>query len=155
MESIRFKKIKSNYFLLFIIFSPILLDFVISMIYKTALHAPQEPLLFMILTISFLNPISEEFLARGLIIGMIALIPRIFNTNKVVTILFYIFALLISSYSFTIGHINITQIQFVSRYVASLLFGFLYLTSNRNITVPIVAHASENLFLIIKDIFLG
>jgi membrane protease YdiL (CAAX protease family) len=131
------------------------LDILVSWTYQVPLHASGEVLWFALLTGGFLNPISEEFLVRGIGLGVfIHLAERISDRLKKgepVKYGIYLFGLLFISYIFTINHANYTTYQFVSRFMQAMLYGSLYLFGGRNLLPPMIAHAAHNLFLILND----
>ena len=114
------------------------------------LHASGEPLWFAAITSGFMNPVAEEFLVRGLFLGPVALL--VYKSKKNVKITSYSVALIFISYIFTISHNNVTDFQFMIRFVDSILYGILYLANKRNLLPAVIAHASSNWFLILKDI---
>lgn len=131
------------------------LDFLVSWTYQMPMHASGEPLLFALLTGGFLNPVSEEFLVRGMGLGAFALLAertaKRLKKGETAKYGICLFGMLFISYAFTIGHANCTAYQFTGRFAKSMLFGLLYLSSGRNLLPPIIAHAASNVFLVLND----
>src|SRR3989344_5978718 len=82
LNSIKLKKSNSKLIAFAIIF-PILLTFIVSFIYNLKFTAPQESIPYLLIWGGILNPISEEFMSRGLIIGGMALIAYILSVNRI------------------------------------------------------------------------
>lgn len=111
-----------------------------------------ETLWFALITSGFLNPISEEFITRGILLGMFVYAAFKFPKEKN---LVYVLGLFVTSVVFVYGHNNSTLFQIVIRFLMSLLFGLLYLINDRNLLPPIMAHAANNIFLILLDVSKG
>lgn len=103
---------------------------------------------------SFIAPIGEEFLFRGLIFGVFLLlfVPKAFkalkfsknlNRNK----LYIAFALVLQSLFFTIMHENPHIINFSIRFLGGMIYGFLYVLNNYNLLPAIITHLAHNLFI--------
>ena len=148
-----------------IVFVPIvysiLLEVFLSLIFHNPLHGFFEPVWFAGLTSGFLSPIAEEFLTRAVFLGfcgsgLLAVLKlRGVKFNREKEYAYYFVWLLISSLVFVLAHENFTLFQFILRFSLSMLYGILYLVNRRNVLPSIVAHASANWFIILKDYILG
>ncbi len=81
-----------------------------------------------VLAISFLAPVFEEFVFRGIILKKL----ERFGTG---------FAVFASALLFGLAHIDLPSVVFA--FICGLVFGFLY-TKTRNLWVPIVIHFLNN-----------
>lgn len=110
-----------------------------------------EPVWFASITGGLVNPIAEEVLIRGLFLNLfvyLALVYRIKSISKKVLLLA---GLVITSTFFALSHPNIALLGFTTRFAGSMIYGGLYLAGGRNLLPPIVAHATWNWYLVIKD----
>lgn len=128
------------------------LDVILAIIFNANAGGYGESLWFATITSGFLNPISEEFIMRGIFLGAFAYVA--FRLPKYKNIA-YGLGLLITSVVFLSGHNNPTVYQIVVRFSMSILFGLLYLINDRNLLPPIMAHAASNTFLILLDVSRG
>lgn len=101
---------------------------------------------------SFLVPVSEEILVRGVLLGVFffsLIIPltisifRKFNIkySKFVEACIVISGIFLSSYFFAINHPSPYFVQFVS----GIFYSLVYLFDRRNLTPAIVAHMTNNI----------
>jgi len=125
----------------------ILIDLFVMFLFSQKPVFYDAPLWFFAVTSGFTNPIAEEFLVRGVLLGLFVFLgwKLKFDGNKKHGL--YLIGLLFTSYVFTISHINITLYQFTIRFAVSMLFGLLYLVNNRNLLPSIMAHGASNWFL--------
>jgi len=132
----------------------IVLEIILAIIFQTKAGGSGETLWFATITSGFLNPISEEFIMRGILLGAFAYVA--YKTPKIEQkYLVYGLGLLITSVAFVFGHDNQTLYQIVARFSISILLGLLYLANDRNLLPPIIAHATSNIFLIFLDMSRG
>lgn len=116
------------------------------------------PLGFALLTSGFLNPISEEFLTRGLLLSIFMLYGEIFirkgrlKSDKTTRLFIQTVSLVVVSIPFVLAHNNHNIYQLASRFLPSILYGVLYLLSDRNLLPAIVAHSAWNVFLALNDV---
>ena len=96
------------------------------------------PLLFIFLGLSWtLAAFGEEICFRGFLMNRLA---RIFGESTVA----WISALLLSSILFGWGHTEQGASGWIQEGLSGLILGVLFLFSNRNLVVPIVAHGISN-----------
>lgn len=130
-------------------------DLIVSMIFKTKPTGYGEPLPFALVTSGFLNPVAEEFLVRGLALGMILYTIEMLEKKVIgrgLSSFLKTLSLLVISVYFTIQHPNLTAFQFWVRFTNSTLCGILYIASNKNLLPAITAHAAHNLLLTAIDL---
>lgn len=103
---------------------------------------------------SFIAPIGEEFLFRGLIFGvfLLLLVPKTFKALKISkgldkNKLYIAFALVLQSLFFTIMHENPHIVNFLIRFLGGLIYGFLYVLNNYNLLPAIITHLAHNFFI--------
>ncbi|MFB6246055.1 MAG: lysostaphin resistance A-like protein [Candidatus Pacearchaeota archaeon] len=103
---------------------------------------------------SFIAPIGEEFLFRGLIFGvfLLLLVPKAFKAlnlseNLDKNKLYIAFALVLQSIFFTIIHKNPQLVNFLIRFAGGMIYGFLYVLNNYNLLPAIITHLAHNLFI--------
>lgn len=145
------------------IFLSLSLDFLISFLLNQPLKSYVESVWFASLTSGFMNPISEEILIHGIVLSLFVFVAKypitdkykyfvnLHRTVRKYKYFVYFIGLIATSYLFTINHANPFFGQFVLRFASSMLYGILYLISNRNLLPPIIAHAASNWFLILND----
>ena len=135
-----------------IVFS-ILLVFLLSL-FAGKIEGPKLTLWYAILTVGFLNPIGEEVLWRGAILGFafLTFIPRSRKKRKkpAFSSNYKIFVFLLVSFAFVLAHgFSQSSSQLIYRYFLSLLIGIIYLAGNKNLLPAIVAHSVFNLIAIL------
>jgi membrane protease YdiL (CAAX protease family) len=95
-------------------------------------------LLFVFLGLSWtLGAFGEEICFRGFLMNRLA---RLFGESRIA----WIASLLLSSVLFGWGHTEQGISGWVQEGLSGLLLGVLFLSTNRNLTVPIVAHGVSN-----------
>lgn len=95
-------------------------------------------LLFIFIGLSWtLAAFGEEICFRGFLMNRLA---RIFGESRVA----WLAALLLSSILFGWGHTEQGVSGWIQEGLSGLILGVLFLTSNRNLVVPIVAHGVSN-----------
>jgi len=150
------------------LFVPILaavaLDLLVSWAFQLPLRSMGEPLITALTTSGFLNAVGEEFLVRGLLLGMflaflltlrkkskfhflkkpVQISESTYHTASIILVV-------LTGLVFSISHGNFTFYQFAIRFVNGVLFGVLYLLAGRNLLPAIVAHGAGNWLLILID----
>ncbi|MCS7106144.1 MAG: CPBP family intramembrane metalloprotease [Candidatus Aenigmarchaeota archaeon] len=155
LDSLKVKKARLERIVLIPAASAILLEVFLSFVFRMPLHSYFEPLWFAGLTSGFLAPVAEEFLTRAIFLGSACTLLFSLKVGKKFRIFYYSLWLLLSSFVFLAGHENFTFFQVAVRFSSSILYGVLYLANERNVLPSIVAHASANWFIILKDLIFG
>ncbi|MEM0475938.1 MAG: CPBP family intramembrane glutamic endopeptidase [Candidatus Norongarragalinales archaeon] len=130
------------------------LELLVAALFNARLTSYGEPFWFAAVTSGFLNPVAEEVLARGCLIGFSLFFFHWLYLEKLgrtATWFYYATVLVGVSLVFTASHDNYSLIQVAARFSASMLYGALYLASGRNLLPAIAAHAASNWFLIFAD----
>ncbi|MEM3556073.1 MAG: CPBP family intramembrane glutamic endopeptidase [Candidatus Micrarchaeia archaeon] len=134
----------------------LILQHFLSWLFQKELVSFGEPLWFSSITSGFITPIAEEFVFRGFILSSILfdfkVITKFRKLPKTAELLVSLAALLVSSFLFSFLHENVAREQFMIRFLSGVLYGALYLMSNRNLLPPIIAHAVWNWSLMIRDV---
>lgn len=94
--------------------------------------------------------IGEELFFRGFLISLILYLLGDTPTNKVI-------ASIISATSFALAHVNYYNnlAVMLSVFASGLVYSFAFLQSKRNITIPMLGHLGNNLFVVIQMIGFG
>ncbi|MBI5036004.1 CPBP family intramembrane metalloprotease [Candidatus Micrarchaeota archaeon] len=140
------------------------LDLLAAWVFQQPLRSMGEPLFTAVATSGFLNPVSEEFLVRGLLLGMFLATAIILKKPTKFTFLKKPVKISEASYQkiawalviltglvFSFAHDNVIFFQFAGRLASGVLYGALYLASGRNLLPAIVAHAAGNWLIIALD----
>jgi membrane protease YdiL (CAAX protease family) len=122
--------------------------------YKLIPYDEPLPLPVVFILRSVFTPISEEIIFRGLLLGAFAnLFFLIFQKIKAYERVVDCFFLVISSLIFMAAHNNYNfSILDLPRLFFGLLYGYLYLSSGKNLAPPIIAHGLHNA-LVLTQVF--
>lgn len=104
---------------------------------------------------SFIAPIGEEILFRGLVFGVmfLVLIPLLIKILKVSkkeldkNRFYLVAALVLQSLLFTVMHENPHLVNFLIRFLGGLVYGFLYILNKYNLLPSMITHLAHNLFI--------
>ncbi|HLD49066.1 MAG TPA: CPBP family intramembrane glutamic endopeptidase [archaeon] len=135
------------------IISAILLNVIVMAVFMAKPVKYDIPFWFLASMPGFANPVSEEFLIRGFLLGLFVFGAWKFRFKDKNKYFLYFIGLIFLSYIFTISHINMTLYQYVIRFSNSILFSILYLINKRNLLPSIIAHAAGNWLFILGQGF--
>jgi len=137
-----------------IVLIAIALEIGLSYYYSMPLTGEDLPLPVQLISSVLLAPMSEELLVRGFLLSYVVIFAITLKNIGLGNWYGFIvgLGLGIVTLIFTVAHGNYSQYQFVSRFAAGLLYGLLYLASDRNLLPPILAHAAANLTIILGDV---
>lgn len=137
--------------------SVFILDLILISVFKQPMRSYNEPIWFAFIIRGIFNPIYEEVLYRGFWLGIVAFM--LINAKRYLTQkgeepsnVWFVPFLLLTSLLFMSAHHNWAIIPDTTRFLHGLLYGILYLFSDRNLAMPITAHAINNLLIILSDI---
>lgn len=128
------------------------LDAVLGVLFAQSSGGSGNTFWFFALFSGVLAPIAEEFLVRGFLLGLclsiIQLEEKRHRLSAEALYARYAFAVLFVSLAFTASHMPASWYSFAARFVPSLLYCILFMSSNRNLLGPIAAHAAANWYFI-------
>jgi hypothetical protein len=117
-----------------------------------AIQPNADPLWLAAASAGFLGPVSDEFIFRGIGLGLVvALIaalrsvklPQFVSDNLILSM-----GAIFWSFLFVFSRDTATPYQFISRFCLSTIISCLYILNDRNMLPAIVAHSTYNLMLV-------
>ena len=101
---------------------------------------------FLFITIFFSKPLMEEIIYRGMIFGLF--LQKFCSKKQKKTKLNYIlkitFFLILQSLIFTSGHWESKLFAIPSIFFSGIIYGLLFLLSDKNVLLPTIAHLAVN-----------
>jgi len=123
-------------------------DLLLSWALQQPLRSLGEPLGFSLLTGGILNPIAEELMFRGFLIGFGFFFIGFFGLRKYEKPLGAFLIAIVAIY-FAAAHGQQNWFPFVVRLAGGALYGALYVASGRNLLPAIAAHSAGNVLAIV------
>lgn len=153
-RNFRFSIDNWKYTILIPIAITLILDIFLTLYFRTVMTPYDEPLWFLLTFRTFFNPIAEEIMSRGFILGVgflgiVNLLELGFKrkVNRIIYVIWVLFSLIASTYVFSISHENPDYFSSIVRFSGGLLYGTLFLLNKKNLLPSTVAHIVHNLII--------